>query len=117
MSFKCQKAEKYSPPRLCHGPGSPGPPAAFRAMRMFHAHIIWAPSALPMSTFFFSVLASACIYVDHTEGGWGEVLKFVTCLEILLFLNNLRNRSIVHFCGWVGGGVTKLVIFVDVINV
>ena len=34
--------------------------------------------------------------------GDGEVLKFVTCLHILLFLNS---RSIVHFCGWgcVGG--------------
>ena len=28
--------------------------------------------------------------------GGREVLKFVTCLHILLFLN----RSIVHFCGW-----------------
>ena len=38
--------------------------------------------------------------------GGEEVLKFVTCLYILLFLNS---RSIVHFCGWgcvgVGGGV------------
>ena len=32
----------------------------------------------------------------------GEVLKFATCLQIVLFLNN---RSIVHFCrrGWLGG--------------
>ena len=27
------------------------------------------------------------------------VLKFVTCLQIFLFLNQ---RSIVHFCGWTG---------------
>ena len=38
-----------------------------------------------------------------------EVLKFVTCLRILLFLNN---RSIVHFLRKVGGeGVKKLVTF------
>ena len=46
------------------------------------------------------------IYDVHTEGGRGKaggavggVLKFVLCLHILLFLNN---RSIVHFCGWLG---------------
>ena len=34
-------------------------------------------------------------------------LKFATCLQILVFLNN---RSIVHFCRWgVGWGVKKLV--------
>ena len=38
------------------------------------------------------------IYDVHTEGG-GGVLKFATCLRILLFLNN---RYIVHFCGWWG---------------
>ena len=37
------------------------------------------------------------IYDVHTEGA-GGVLKFVTCLRVLLFLNN---RS-VHFCGWWG---------------
>ena len=44
------------------------------------------------------------------KGGWkgGGVLKFDTCLRILLFLNN---RSVVHFCGWWGVGVKKLVIF------
>ena len=66
MSFVCQKAKTFSgalppePPKgLCHGPagGLPPPPssrtpAAFRATLVFHAHIIWAPSALPMSTFF-----------------------------------------------------------------
>ena len=37
------------------------------------------------------------IYDVYTERGLGEgILKFVTCLRILLFLNN---RSIVHFCG------------------
>ena len=49
---------------------------------------------------------------DHTfmtstlkRGGEG-ILKFATCLWILLFLNN---RSIVHFCGWwgYGGGGSK----------
>ena len=36
-------------------------------------------------------------FVTFTQKGGGGVLKFVTCLWILLFLNN---RSIVHFCGW-----------------
>ena len=40
--------------------------------------------------------------------GSGGVLKFVTCLQIL-FLKN--QWSIVHFSGWRGWGVTKLVIF------
>ena len=31
----------------------------------------------------------------------GEVLKFVTCLRILLFS---YNTSIAHFCRWGGGG-------------
>ena len=52
------------------------------------------------------------IYDLHIEGGcphrWA-VLKFVTCLQILLFLNK---KSIVHFCRWRGGGA-KLVIFCD----
>ena len=45
-----------------------------------------------------------------------EVLKFVTCLQILLFLNN---RSIVHFAnvGWVWGGVKNQLFFVDFIIV
>ena len=34
--------------------------------------------------------------MTSTQKGVGGVLKFVTCLSILLFLNN---RSIVHFCG------------------
>ena len=34
--------------------------------------------------------------------GRGEVLEFVTCLQILLFL---INKSIVHFCGWWVGGL------------
>ena len=49
--------------------------------------------------------------MTSTQKGGGGVLKFVTCLWILLFLNN---RSIVHFYGcWGGGevGVKKLVIF------
>ena len=38
--------------------------------------------------------------MTSTQKGGGEVLKFVTCLWILLFLSN---RSIVHFCGgWEG---------------
>ena len=50
------------------------------------------------------------IYDVYTEGWGGEVLKFVKCLRILLFLNN---RSIVHFCGWwsKGAGVKNLVTF------
>ena len=31
--------------------------------------------------------------------GGGGVLRFIACLQILLFLNK---RSIVHFCGWRG---------------
>ena len=37
------------------------------------------------------------VYDIHMEGGWlhgGRVLKFLTCLQILLFLNK---RSVVHF--------------------
>ena len=46
------------------------------------------------------------------EKGWG-VLKFVICMEILLFINK---RSIVHFCGWRVWGVTELVINVWPLN-
>ena len=44
-----------------------------------------------------------------------EVVKFVQCLQALLFL---INRSIVHFCewGWVQGSKKKL-FFVDIIIV
>ena len=55
----------------------------------------------------FSLLANVW---DHTfmmsiqKGGWG-VLKFATCLRILLFLNN---RSIVHFWDGRGRGGQKL---------
>ena len=42
------------------------------------------------------------------KGDGGAVLKFVTYLWILLFLNN---RSIVPFCGCQGSGITKLIIF------
>ena len=41
------------------------------------------------------------IYYVHMEKGRGIVLKFVTCLQILLFLNK---RSIVHFWGMEGVG-------------
>ena len=37
-------------------------------------------------------------FMTFTRNGGGGVLKFVTCLQILLFLNN---RSIVHFCWFV----------------
>ena len=37
-------------------------------------------------------------FMIFTQKGGGGVLKFVTCLPTLLFLNN---RSTVHFCGWV----------------
>ena len=43
-----------------------------------------------------------------TRKGGGGVFKFVTCLRILLFLNN---RSIVHFADGGGRGIKKLVIF------
>ena len=44
----------------------------------------------------------------------GGFLKIVTCLQILLFLNN---KSIVHFLKMVGvERVKKLVILADVIN-
>ena len=35
--------------------------------------------------------------MTSVERGSGEILKFVTCLHIVLFL---KSRSIVHFCGW-----------------
>ena len=40
--------------------------------------------------------------MTSTGKGGGKVLKSVTCLQILLFLNN---RSIATFCGW-GIGVS-----------
>ena len=48
-------------------------------------------------------------FMTSTQKGGEEVLKFVACLQILLFLNNI---SIVHFCEWaLGTWVKKLVIF------
>ena len=47
-------------------------------------------------------------------GDW--VLKFVTCLRILLFLNNTI-WFIVRFCGWRGWEIAKLTIFLDAIDV
>ena len=45
------------------------------------------------------------IYDVHTEGGEGVgVLKFITYLQILLFLNS---RTVVHFCRWRGVGDQK----------
>ena len=70
MSFGCQKAKKFletSPPELppgpCHGPArgltaSPDLQLLF-ALCVFHAHTIWAPSTLPMSTFFFVLTPDA----------------------------------------------------------
>ena len=53
-------------------------------------------------------------FMTSTRKGGGGVLKFVTCLRMLFFLNN---RSIVHFCGWWGvGGSKNWSFFVDVIN-
>ena len=57
------------------------------------------------------------IYDVHTEVWLGDEVgssKFVTCLQILSCLNN---RPIVYFSGWRSLGVTKLVIFIKVINV
>ena len=45
--------------------------------------------------------------------GRGGVLKFDTCLRILLFLNN---RSVVHFCGWWGLGSKNWSFLGDLIN-
>ena len=45
------------------------------------------------------------------QDGFRGVLKFVTCLQILLFLNN---RSSVHFWGWRGWGSKSWLFFVDV---
>ena len=51
--------------------------------------------------------------LTSTEKGGGGVLKFVTCLCILLFLNN---RSIIRFCEWWGWEGQKIgIFFVDVI--
>ena len=41
--------------------------------------------------------------MTSTQRGDGKVLKFVTCLQILLFLNN-RLLFIFADGGWVGGG-------------
>ena len=52
--------------------------------------------------------------MTSTRKGGGGVLKFFTCLRILLFLNN---RSIVRYCGWWGvGGSKTWSFFMDVIN-
>ena len=55
-----KKAKIYSPPGLCHGPAggltapySSNLTAGFHVMHMFLAHVIWAPSTLPMLAFFF----------------------------------------------------------------
>ena len=48
-------------------------------------------------------------FMTSTQKGNEEVLKFIVCLWILLFLNNI---SIVHFCEWgVNMGLKKLVTF------
>ena len=52
MFFGCQKVNTFSTSGLCHGPEPTRHPAAFCTMRVIHAHIIWVPSALLMSTFF-----------------------------------------------------------------
>ena len=44
------------------------------------------------------------------EGGWGEVMKFFSCLWILPFSNN---RSVVHFGDGRCGRVIKVVIFCE----
>ena len=63
----------------------------------------------------------AFFFRDHTfttfirkEDEWGSVLKFATCFQILLFLNN---RSIAYFSawGWVGR-LQNWLFFVDIIN-
>ena len=41
-------------------------------------------------------------FVTFTWQGVEGVFKFVTCLRILLFLDN---RSDIRFCGWWGSGV------------
>ena len=47
-------------------------------------------------------------FMTSTQKEGEEVLKFVACLQILSFLNNI---SIVHFCEWsMGAWVKKLVI-------
>ena len=48
-------------------------------------------------------------FTTSTQKGGVEVLKFVTCLWILLISNN---RSFVHFCEWCGS--KDLPFFVDV---
>ena len=47
-------------------------------------------------------------------GVWGRDLKFVTCLQIIVFLSN---RSIQHFCGWKAWASQDWSFFVSVINV
>ena len=50
--------------------------------------------------------------------GGGEVLKFVTCLHIVWFLNS---RFIVYFCGWgymgrwVGGWFVEVIIVLSLL--
>ena len=47
-------------------------------------------------------------FMTSTQKGGGGILTFVTCLRILLFLNNRSNCSFLWMVGW---GVKKLVIF------
>ena len=55
-----------------------------------------------------------CIYDVHTKGGVKEGgLDIATCLQILLFLNNIFG----HCCRWRVAGPQKWSVFVDIINV
>ena len=85
----------------------------------------WGSLISPSLSFFKIISYEGPTFMTSTQKRGEEILKFVVCLWILLFLNN---RSIVHFCelevsagvgGGVGGGVQskKLVIFVDIIIV
>ena len=73
MSFEQQKAETFQgdslpkpPPGLCHGltgqfTASPDP-QLLSTVSVFHAHIIWAPLVLPISTFFFHNKRIPCVF-------------------------------------------------------
>ena len=74
MSFEQQKAETFQGDSLPKPPtralpwthwavySIPRPPAAFYSKCVFHAHIIWAPLVLPISTFFFHNKRIPCVF-------------------------------------------------------
>ena len=98
---KSQKIIVDSPPLIPYqGPAidllgglqHPPDPQLLFALCAFHAHIIWAPLALPMSTF-FSVLTPDCIYKNTKH----NVLIY-TQLQLLVVAESGRAENLFRHC-------------------